>query len=838
MTKKRSPSGPTGESPKAKKQDSKATPPRQGIQERQGADDANKSVINPNYWYSDGNINTYVTNVIKHKLGGFADDVLGVKCSFRLKNQLSKNNDLYYILYTGAVDSTERGIPLDFFLDKSKQPEPDAGKSDDRKDVFDELNPLLQKQDMVKAKILLPYNITQTHWLTGEIIIEKTSNAISVIIFAHDPYGRGEVSEKNFQILKTALEKRIQEGIDDIPPVNITKEQSPYINSRQQDSNSCGVIVADEIIKRMRNEELPSSPYPPDAAELRRLQLDFLRKTLGEADTAYQNFVTEVTKTATSTSKQHSAEKSFPGSDINKGSELKYYVDGLLNKLFGIEISDNKYANITINDKDGSSQITVCRPQIIGKSVEKMHDVTSYMFIRKALKSQIKDVLDGKAYILNNFIDYILAISKQIQGICLTQDEYNDVKKKILLSKDNEEFFDLSIITKKDNSDITRYLITNKSIIDKLHNPSIDDITESSLLKYNETTAKENYLTQFQRYIKYVFNNLKQMILDSLDTCELTTKFIASIFDPEGYLVEKNNVLFKKILLYRYVWQARDAYDQSVKTLSNKDTFEDISDTEREKIIGETKGPYIRIINDKKAIVERSVQALDIIEQLINHSLYQNNNDKTNNLLSEYNDNYNRDIRELTYEYDESESDDESEPDFTLKDYNKNLSQDNLYKIFHYHAAKALYFVCDFQSLGQGKRILVSVQEEGEETEVVKVHPSATGKGIEQYYIIDKPDIQPEKLITQVIAHISTLLSPFASLRSHASLTNDEEQLSPIQKIFSAFCELLKEDYNLPNILGQQWFSTIQEQFDAKIINSLNEADLLGNNDVQYDLDF
>lgn len=830
MTKKRSPSGPTGESPEAKKQDSKATPPRQGIQERQGVDDANKSVINPNYWYTDGNINTYVTNVIKHKLGGFEDDLSGVGCSFLLKNQWGKNNDLYHILYTGAIDSTERGIPLDFFLDKSKQPEPDAGKSDDRKDVFDELNPLLQKQDMVKAKILLPYNITQTHWLTGEIIIKKQSNAISVIIFAHDPYGRGEVSEKNFQILKTVLEKRIQEGIDDIPPVNITKEQSPYINSRQQDSNSCGVIVADEIIKRMRDEALPSSPYPPGAVELRRLQLDFLREKLGTTDKVYQNFVTEVTETTTSASKQHSATKSSYGSDINEGLNIKCRIDDLLSKLFGIEISDNKYANITINDKDGSSQITVCRPQIIGQSVEQMHNVTSYMVISKALKSQIKDVLTGKAYILNNFRDYILAISKQIQGVCLTQDEYNDVKK--ILLKDDKEFYNLSIVSKNNPPDITRYLTTNKNIIEKLHNLNQEEIQESSLRNYNENTSKEDYIIQIQRYIKCVVNSPMQTILDSLDACKLTAKFIASIFDPEGYLVEKNNVLFKKILLYRCVWQARDAYDQSVKTLSNKDTFEDISNTEREKIIGKTKGPYIRIIDDKKAIVERSVQALDIIEQLINHSLYQNNNDKTNNLLSEYNDNYNRDIRELIDEHDKSE------PKFALQDYNQDLSHANLYEVFHYHAAKALYFICDFQSLGQGDSVLVSTEEEVEQTEVVRVHPSATGKGIAQYYIIDKPDIQPKKLITQVISHISILLSPFASLRSHDLLTNDKEQLSPIQKIFSAFCELLKADYNSSDVLDQEWSDDLEYQFDTKIINGLKGIDLVGNDVQQYDLDF
>ncbi|HJD63436.1 hypothetical protein [Candidatus Tisiphia endosymbiont of Nedyus quadrimaculatus] len=171
MINKRLPSSPTGASPEAKKQDSRTSPPSQRVHEQVDENNTNKLTINPKYWYTDDNINTYVTSVIKHRLGGFEDDVSDAKCSFLLKNQLGKNNDLYYILYSGAVDSAEKSIPLDFFLDKSKQPEPDYGKRDDRRDVFDELNPLMQG----KAKILLPYNITQTHWLTGEIIIEKKS---------------------------------------------------------------------------------------------------------------------------------------------------------------------------------------------------------------------------------------------------------------------------------------------------------------------------------------------------------------------------------------------------------------------------------------------------------------------------------------------------------------------------------------------------------------------------------------------------------------------------------------------------------------------------------------
>ncbi|WP_425360602.1 OTU domain-containing protein [Candidatus Tisiphia endosymbiont of Ceraclea dissimilis] len=754
MTKKRPQSGSTGESPEAKKQDSKATPPRQGIQERQGADDANKVQIK-------------------------VYDTIGYgNCFFHAVFGNRTNADHYKTDYARDMRKEWYNF-LKQFHSLEDQNMPD--------ELRERLEKIFSSQDLLnKYQNASPIN--------KSTIYRKYLQDIQ-----HNSY---YVMFEEIPILASLAKIQIVLNVGNtLDIINPSLELSGNYNTNQTLwGNKKEAIIYHQGI-HFSHAEISNGDQAYDTKEIQGMEVHVIKES----------------------------EQSNSGFDINAESELKCHVDALLSKLFGREISDNKYANITINDPYGNSQITVCRPQIIGKSVEKMHDVTSYMFIRKALKSQIKDVLDGKAYILNNFRDYILAISKQIQGVCLTQDEYNDVKKKILLSKDDEEFFDLSIITKKDNSEIIRYLITNTSVIKKLNELTTKDV-EAIGSEYNESAAKENYVTQLQRYIKYVFNNLKQMMLDSLDTCELTAKFIVSIFDPEGYLIEENNILFKQILLYKTVKEARGAYGLPDK-LPNKGTVKYINDAEYEKIIGETKGPYIRIIDNKETIVEKSVRALDIIEQLINHSLYQNNNDKTN-LLSEYNDNYNRNIRELINEHDESE------PEFALQHYNQDLSHENLYKVFHYHAAKALYFICDFQSLGQGNRILVSTQEEGEKTEVVRVHPSATAKGIELYYIIDKSNIQPEKLITQVVAHISILLSPFTSLRSHVSLINDEETLSPIQKIFSAFCELLKEDYNLPNILGQQWFNTIQEQFDAKIINSLNTADLLGNTDVQYDLDF
>ncbi|MFU7501026.1 MAG: OTU domain-containing protein [Candidatus Tisiphia sp.] len=760
MTKKRSPSGPTGDSPEAKKQDSKATPPRQGIQERQGADDSNKVQIKIYATIGDG-------NCFFHAVFGNSTN------SDHYKTDNAQNMRQEWYNFLKQFDSLEDQNMPNELRDRLEK----IFSAQDLWDNYQTASPI--NKSVIYRKYLQDIQHNSHYVIFEEIPIIASLAKIQVILNVGNTL---DIINPNIELLG-----------------NYNTNQTLWGNKKE-------AIIYHQGI-HFSHAEISNGDQLHDIKAIQGMEVHVIKES----------------------------EPSNSGSNVNTKSDLNCSIDDLLSKLFGIEISDNQYANIAINDQYGNSQITVCRPKIIGKSIEQMRDVTSYMIINKGLNIQRKDILAvGKDYILNNLRDYILDISKQIQGICLTQDEYNNVK---ILLKDDKEFYNFSIITKNNPPDITRYLTTNKNIIDKLYNLNQEEIQESSLQNYNENTAKKDYIIQIQRYIKCVFNSLMQTMLDSMDVCELTAKFIASIFDPEGYLIEENNILFKQILLYKTVKDARGAYGRTVE-LPNKDTVKYITDAEYEKIIGETKGPYIRIIDNKETIVKKSVQALDIIEQLINHSLCQNNNDKTNNLLSEYNDNYNRDIRGLINEHDESESDDDSEPEFVLQHYNQELSHENLYKVFHYHAAKALYFICDFQSLGQGNRILVSTQEELEGTEVVRVHPSATTKAIELYSIIDKSDIQPEKLITQVISHISILLSPFASLRSHDSLTNDEEQLSPIQKIFNAFCELLKADYNSSDVLDQEWSDDLEHQFDTKIISSLNKADLLGNDIQQYDLDF
>lgn len=113
------------------------------------------SRVNPKYLYSEGDIDSYVNNVIKYGFGGFK-----AEHRFLLNEKFGTANNPYYVLYSGAIDSAGK-IPLDFFFDKTKQPTP--VDRNDRKDVFDELMPVMLLEENCKAKILFPYNITNTN---------------------------------------------------------------------------------------------------------------------------------------------------------------------------------------------------------------------------------------------------------------------------------------------------------------------------------------------------------------------------------------------------------------------------------------------------------------------------------------------------------------------------------------------------------------------------------------------------------------------------------------------------------------------------------------------------
>lgn len=152
-----------------------------------------------------------------------------------------------------------------------------------KRDIFDELMPKLKVRDG-QAKILFPYNRSNIHWLVGEVIINKERNNFTITLLAHDPYGGGDLEEGNKVILRTAIEKRIKDSIPQAGFKWELNQVSPY--ERRQavnDGVSCGVIVVEDILRRIRGESLAVT-YPIYAVEARREHVALAQQYLLESN--------------------------------------------------------------------------------------------------------------------------------------------------------------------------------------------------------------------------------------------------------------------------------------------------------------------------------------------------------------------------------------------------------------------------------------------------------------------------------------------------------------------------------------------------------------------------
>ncbi|WP_375331292.1 hypothetical protein [Candidatus Tisiphia endosymbiont of Oplodontha viridula] len=515
--------------------------------------------------------------------------------------------------------------------------------------------------------------------------------------------------------------------------------------------------------------------------------------------------------------------------NANEEAMQKFHVKELSSKLFGVEISKEIFADIVINDKDGNHHVTVCRSKIIGSSIEQMHYVTPLLFLKQALGIKVLDVSIGKNYTVDNFIKYILAISDQIQGRCLTQEQYDSQK----LNR-QEDFFNIKVITtKRDSTKKIKYLITNEDLIEQLESHEIN------LSEYNVDESKRDYTTEFQRYIKYVLSGFQKMILDDYyileTTCELIAKFIlTTLSQQEGvYFSTKDNMLFKEIRLYQHMKGAKLDDTVPYEVVSHKEIVDRIEGN-KFKYQGNKKEPHIRIIDVKEQIVQNTVEALDIIDSLIKGivlNVSSIESDKISLLLNKYNK-YNFKINTFTYK-------DNSLDNYT--DYEDPLTENNCNQIFHCHAAKHLYLIFNFRSLGTEK--MFAPKQKGDRTGIVKVYTSNSEQLSEQYSIQKSATAIPAKepLTQQVISHISLMLAPFSSLNSNVTLEEDVNQqgLSPIKQIFNSFCKLLKADYSSPNILDQVWYNDLERQFNIELIDKLDEnLSVSGDTYRQDNLDF
>jgi len=142
-----------------------------------------------------------------------------------------------------------------------------------RIDVFHEIMPYLRERADRKVKILFPFNDQDRfHWLLGEVIIHHLkNNEYLVKIQTHDPYGRGQLKDVFYQQLKSVIIKKINSYFSEslVRVSNVESEFTPRQN--RLDTTSCGIIVSEDLLKRIVEESLDVlKPFPIGAKMLRK----------------------------------------------------------------------------------------------------------------------------------------------------------------------------------------------------------------------------------------------------------------------------------------------------------------------------------------------------------------------------------------------------------------------------------------------------------------------------------------------------------------------------------------------------------------------------------------
>lgn len=157
-----------------------------------------------------------------------------------------------------------------------------------KKDVFDEVKPYFFDLESSNLKILFPFNMNQSHWVTGEIRIHKTLNQDNgnktyfIDIFTHDPYGKGQMDENCYDKLKEVLKKRIRDA-DQTACFIFNRPISPYPRRQAEtDEISCGVIAAEGILQCITGSIIGS--YPPGALDLRCSQLKTVQNNAANSE--------------------------------------------------------------------------------------------------------------------------------------------------------------------------------------------------------------------------------------------------------------------------------------------------------------------------------------------------------------------------------------------------------------------------------------------------------------------------------------------------------------------------------------------------------------------------
>lgn len=222
-----------------------------------------------------------------------------------------------------------------------------------KKDVFDEIMPIMLISNEDHAKIVFAYNQSNRHWLTAEIKIHKNGNNYSVEIFAHDPQGGGQMNETQATLIAQSAIKRITQ-FDPKAIFVIKNFSSPYTTPRQSDGDSCGVICCDDQLLRIQGKTLEGRVYPQGAEDARFKHVNKVSGYLLEADPARIFFLQRCMQPRNNSQLENNSSNYFGYKSLEE-----LVIKGKLNDLQAFFVLNDNKININLPNREGNTLLHI-----------------------------------------------------------------------------------------------------------------------------------------------------------------------------------------------------------------------------------------------------------------------------------------------------------------------------------------------------------------------------------------------------------------------------------------------------------------------------------------------
>ncbi|WP_353289403.1 hypothetical protein [Wolbachia endosymbiont (group A) of Paraperithous gnathaulax] len=520
----------------------------------------------------------------------------------------------------------------------------------------------------------------------------------------------------------------------------------------------------------------------------------------------------------------------------------KAYAYQFLKDLLDIEMSPDVLVDIIIDSTDDTKITVVGRPKVLGSSTKQMRHVIPYSSIKSAIESAVKvEEKGGYTLYVENMVEQVmipLMISKG--GICLTDEQYNDLKKKGVIPSGEYDESELTTETKERQRN-KYHLIYGKEFIEKL-----EGVGENVLSENEKQKAISNFQTRIRKYIEHGIEHLvKELgpmnLSDIIVICEGVARIILTMFNQDRYAAfpDEGNSLLEEIRLYK----SKDI-EEKARTIKLQEQIKGklfevrLHDEITQEINDQNIKDYdsrIRIVNNEGYIVKRTVYALTVLNSLLDVTSYSFDVQEAQKYLNDYNNRYDFAIRTHSQ---------------GLGDYNKEISRDNLNNVLYHHIAKHLYAVFDFKPLEE--RVLTPRQKGEENT--IKVYPSATETETRMYSIQQGNEyresqinsakgynntavfrlqrdgkqmddkLMGEILSSKIVPHVIIHLVPYRQLREGFLENIVEEGLgNGTQEILKSFIDLVRQDYigapfhgRIGEVLSNDWVKEILERYQEQ----------------------